>query len=403
MNDMDLRTQLDAYLGRFATFAAQPGAVVFPRARGRRLNLLAAVALVALVVAIVAVPIVLGRLQSRNTTPAGPPKPTATSLPGPPVHHNGQLLVGLGNNLIAMDAGNGSQHVIFSGSGDEIADPAYSPDGTKIAYLRGDPNAAVRGTIESIWVLDTRTGHTSRLTSCVGCGESDSISWSPDGTRLVFSEADQRGSLQLHLIDSDGTHDVQLTQFPAAQNAHQPAWSPDGTRIAFTYFTVGNVPGQGVVIPTVNIDVVRTDGTGLAVLAALTGESDGLGWATLLYPTWSPDGARILYVHDPASAAVAHEGDYQLWVMDPDGSHRTMIFHADGCCRGGGGFAGAAWSPDGTRIAGEVAASSMADERRREFAKVRGWGQRPPPRLAASAVKPHQHAPPETTLRAAPT
>ena len=272
------------------------------------------------------------------------------------MHHNGQLVIGLGNNLIAVDPANGSQHTIFSGSGDEIAGPAYSPDGTKIAYLRGDPNAVGTGTIDSIWVLDTRTGHTSRLTSCAGCGGSNSISWSPDGTRLVFSEADQRGSLQLHLIDADGTNDVQLTQFPAAQNAYQPAWSPDGTRVAFTFFTIGNIPGQGVVTPTVDIDVIRTDGTGLAVLVALTGESDGSSWATQLYPAWSPDGSRILYVHDPASATVSHEGDYQLWVMDPDGSHRTMIFHADGCCRGGSGFAGAAWSPDGTRIAGEVAA-----------------------------------------------
>ena len=35
MNDTELRTQLDAYLGRFATFAVTPGAVAFPRARGR--------------------------------------------------------------------------------------------------------------------------------------------------------------------------------------------------------------------------------------------------------------------------------------------------------------------------------------------------------------------------------
>jgi Tol biopolymer transport system component len=359
MNDRDLQIRLGVYLGRFATFSEPPRAVVFPRGRVRRLNLFAAVALVALVVAIVAVPIVLGRLQSRNTTPAGPPKPTAGSTPGPPVHHNGQLLIGLGNTLIAMDAANGhEQHVIFSAPGDDvIAGPAYSPDGTKIAYLQGAAGATVSGTVDSIWVLDTRTGHTSQLTSCAGCTTSDSISWSPDGARLAFSEADQRGSLQVHLIDADGTHDVQLTQFPAAQNAYQPAWSPDGTRIAFTYSTVGNVPGQGVVIPTVNIDVIRTDGTGLAVLVAFPGESDGGRWATLLYPAWSPDGYRILYVLDAPSAEVAHEGDYQLWLVNPDGSHRTMLFHADGCCRGGSGFAGAVWSPDGTRIAGEVAST----------------------------------------------
>lgn len=349
MTDRDFQTQLDAYLNRFDTFAAPPLAVRIPGRRGRGLNVLAVVAVVAVVVAVLAVPIVLGRFQTRHATPAVRPQPNANPTPGPPLHHNGQIVLGLDNSLIGVDPATGQQHVILSVPfGDAVASPAYSPDGTKLAYLRGPVSLGGFMNTDSIWVLDTTTGHARQLATCNGCTPNDNISWSPDGSRLAFSEADQFGSFQLHLIDAVGTHRTQLTHFPAAQNATEPTWSPDGTRIAFTFYTVGNVPNQGQVTLTNSIDVIRPDGTGLAVLLAVQNPQP------LFEPAWSPSGSRIAYVLDPPQPGGGGEAQYQVWLMNPDGSHRTEIFKFDGCCVGAGIYAGPAWSPDGTQIAAEV-------------------------------------------------
>ncbi len=360
MNDMDFQTRLDAYLERFDTFAAPPLAVRIPGRNGRRLNLLAAVAVVALVVATLGVPIVLSRFQGQHGATAIRPQPTANVSPRPPLHHNGQIVTGLDNGLIAIDPATGNLHVIFSvpagdvisTGGDVVAGPAYSPDGSKIAYFAGQFEISGASVIHSIWVLDTTTGHARQLTTCQGCGAFDNISWSPDGLRLAFSEADQHGSLQLHLIDADGTHQVQLTHFPAAQNATQPTWSPDGARIAFTFFTIGNVPNRGEVVTTANLDVIRADGTGLAVLVATDGQA--YGPRPLLFPAWSPNGSRIAYVLDLPQPGGGGENQYQEWSVNPDGSHRTEIFRQNGCCSGPLSYTGPAWSPDGTRIAAEV-------------------------------------------------
>jgi Tol biopolymer transport system component len=264
------------------------------------------------------------------------------------------MVMGVDNSLVAIDPATGHRHVILSApAADVVTSPAYSPDGTKLAYLRGGvvgSSGALSGShdlMDSIWILDTTTAQATQLTTCHGCSPYDYVSWSPDGSRLAFSEADRRGALQLYLIDADGTHLTQLTHFPAGQNATQPTWSPDGTRIAFTFFTVAKNLDHATVFPTINIDVIRPDGGGLAVLlAASPAELDQDG-GPYLEPAWSPDGSRIAYLLDPWPRGVGV--DFQLWLMDSDGSHRTRIFLYPNCCVDAWG--GPEWAPDGARIA----------------------------------------------------
>ena len=130
-------------------------------------------------------------------------------------------------------------------------------------------------------------------------------SWSPDGTRLLFS----RGRF-LYTLRLDGRPARRLTRGDATR-----AWSPDGKRIAFTR--------AGLLF------VIGTDGAGPRQLTR-TGRSS--------QPAWSPDGRLIAFVRNGA-----------LLVLRPDGSAPRTIF------RGGTAYAGSAnapvWSPDGTRIA----------------------------------------------------
>jgi len=263
-----------------------------------------ALALVAVLLAIALVATLVGVRALRSTGPNPVRHGTPITL-----HHNGYLVVADGNSLVAIDPTTGSRHILLTATV-PLSDPAYSPDGTKLAYLEGGG---------SIRVLDTANGQISEVTTC-SCGTSSQLSWSPDGSRLAYTSASDPDGNQLYLINVKGTDPRQLTHFPLYKFPWQPTWSPDGSRIAF------ELRGSG-------IDVINADGSGLKVVIAESGV-----WS---YPTWSPGGFRIAYILD--------SNGYELWTMDPDGSHRTKLWVSPGCCVTAWG--GPAWSPDATQLA----------------------------------------------------
>ena len=94
--------------------------------------------------------------------------------------------------------------------------PTWSPDG-RIAFESRD-----------IYVMNPDGSGVTNLTN----GEGGSLpAWSPDGTRLAFVRY-SAGAVHLYVMNADGSGVTQLTH----ENYHdlgRPAWSPDGTRIAF--------------------------------------------------------------------------------------------------------------------------------------------------------------------------
>jgi dipeptidyl aminopeptidase/acylaminoacyl peptidase len=107
-------------------------------------------------------------------------------------------------------------------------DPAISPDGRTVVYGLRRPDTAADRDDRSLWVVSAAGGDARELTR----GPADSAPrWSPDGTRLAFlRKAGDAG--QLHLLDM--THPgepEQVTELPFGAGA--AVWSPDGTRIAF--------------------------------------------------------------------------------------------------------------------------------------------------------------------------
>jgi Tol biopolymer transport system component len=61
--------------------------------------------------------------------------------------------------------------------------------------------------------------------------------WSPDGTRIAF-DSDRDGNSEIYVMDADGANQTRLTI--NTSNEHKPTWSPDGTRIAFNSDRDGN-------------------------------------------------------------------------------------------------------------------------------------------------------------------
>jgi TolB protein len=146
--------------------------------------------------------------------------------------------------------------------------PAWSPDGKRIAFVRGANDRA------DIFVMSAHGTNQHRLTAD-GVYNNDPA-WSPDGKRIAYIRGSLRGDTadnQLVAMNPDGKR-KRLLWGTAKQRgpdgrlgAHHPSWSPDGQRIVF-YISEQHA-----------IAVVGQNGTGLRFLRNFTGESTWPSWS----------------------------------------------------------------------------------------------------------------------------
>ena len=205
--------------------------------------------------------------------------------------------------IAVLSVDSGSVKAITTGASfDE--DPAWSPDGRRIALARTAYGGRT-ATYPEIWTMRTSGSGARRLTrnSVVDAGPA----WSPDGARIAYGRL-RRGtedSWDVWVMRSDGTGQRRLVR-----GGTRPAWSPDGARIAYGR-PKKPAPGDRCACAR-DLYVVDADGANRRRLAV-----DGTR------PTWSPDGARIVFQRRTGAGS-------DLWIVNADGTGARRLTSGSG-------------------------------------------------------------------------
>jgi Tol biopolymer transport system component len=150
---------------------------------------------------------------------------------------------------------------------------------------------------------------------------------SPDGSRLAYVVTGDDGTPQIFIANIDGTGVRQMTHDPVG--AGSPGWSPDGASVAFQGFGGGQVQNLFV------IDVAT------GAITQITHEDDDSLWT----PTFTPDGASLLYTGGPNEAPV-------LRTVPIAGGESTLLIGPEGDAVGDlTDAANGSMSPDGSMVA----------------------------------------------------
>ncbi len=265
--------------------------------------------------------VVLAGCGSTGTSPA--PLPSG-DLPA----SGTRIVYSAGPDVCTMNPDGSGVKNLTAGSGLGNRWPTWSPDGTRIAFLRGpwEPNGTASRRVHpssggpDYYVMKADGTQLRRVTHHPTWNMDGTASWSPDGTKLVFSaDPTNGGTWHLYIINTDGSG---LTQFPAGGSRDvAPSWSPDGRTIVFSSLRSGSF----------QIWTIKPDGSDRTRLTH---------YALWDYaPRWSPDGAQIVFTRD-------FGGNHpEVCSMDADGTHIQRLTHDSAY------DASPTWSPTGASIA----------------------------------------------------
>lgn len=183
-----------------------------------------------------------------------------------------------------------------------------SPNGSRMAYLVYTPETTGKASA-TLWLSDPDGANASSVANGVVAG----LSWSPDGGRLLFSDADKASTTgALYVVNADGSG---VRKVAATGGTAAGIWAPNGRLVVF--------PGAPMTVVDVDSGSVTTVSPG----------------AQKGFPAWSADSSKLIY---PVSNG---QNGTDLFESSVDGSGSTRI-------KGDTSFkSNLAASPDGSKIA----------------------------------------------------
>jgi len=249
--------------------------------------------------------------------------------------------------------------------------PVATPRPTAvIAFIKYVYRSNAMAPTGRVWIVGADGGGAHELFPD-GVGVQSGVAWSPDGTRLVYSESREGGPDKLYLTDASGSEPQLLdTECGATCSDTEPAFSPDGTRLVFrrnwVIATMDLASGRVTELTSTAPDYSerprwsadgkqivfsRQDkfGNGSAVFIV---DADGqnlrqISPATLpaRLPDWSPDGSRIVFTslvvkYVQQGGTRVQQGSQDVYTVRPDWTDLRRLTKD-------GNSIGATWTPDG--------------------------------------------------------
>lgn len=221
--------------------------------------------------------------------------------------------------------------------------PAWSPDGTRIAYVSG-------AFTQTLMIMDADGGNPTTIAT-----GATYPTWNPAGTEIAYVRG--RDGLPVNIVirtlatgverEVTGPVDFGNGVFIDVDEM-EPSWSPTGDRIAFTSVRpetmLNPITGEPEVAAQYEIVTVNVDGTGEQVVSR---GDPGTDRANFLEedrsPSWSPDGSLVLFMSQAQVPSCC--GPWQVWAVNRDGSSATNLTSDDTV-----NDLYPSWSPDGRLI-----------------------------------------------------
>lgn len=202
------------------------------------------------------------------------------------------------------------------------ADPAFSPNSERVAFVR----RASEG-VEDLFVVSARGGEPERLTRDER--EIAGLDWTPDGQSIVFASSRAEGA-GLWRIPATGGTPVWIATAGEGENVRQPSVARRGRRLTYEQRS-----------SDANIWAIRQGRFGRVPLIHST------RWES--NPQFSPDGKQIAFASD-------RSGNPEVWLVDADGENPIQLTDF-----GGPLVTLPRWAPDGRRLAFDARVDGNAD------------------------------------------
>ena len=178
----------------------------------------------------------------------------------------------------------------------ENSNPAWSPDGQKIAFV------SLRDGNAEIYVMNADgSGLPTNLTNN-DAFDADPT-WSPDSRQIAFASNRDGGGFQIYVMNADGLEQTRLPNNRRFDTWNSfPNWSHDGTRIVFQSRDKSEGPFQ--------IYVMSVYGDAEPVQLTSKGDNES--------PEWSPNDRLIAFT-------TSRDGNAEIYIMNANGAGQINL------------------------------------------------------------------------------